>query len=117
MNLYQDTYKDKFSNYATDLGFDADTYLEYKAQDFSADKDKNGKSISGSKKRKVFDYVNSMDIPYEQKLLLVKSEYNSFNTNNVEIIEYIENSGMSYDDKMDLYKTLGFKIDGDTISW
>ena len=117
MSLYQDTYKDKFSNYATELGFDADTYLEYKAQDFSADKDKNGKSISGSKKRKVFDYVNSMDIPYEQKLLLVKSEYNSFNDNNVEIIEYIENSGMSYDDKMDLYKTLGFKIDGDTISW
>ena len=117
MSLYQDTYKDKFSNYATDLGFDADTYLEYKAQDFSADKDKNGKSISGSKKRKVFDYINSMDVPYEQKLILAKSEYNSFNDNNYEIIEYIENTGMDYDERIELYKALGFKVDGDSISW
>ena len=117
MSLYQDTYKDKFSNYATDLGFDADTYLEYKAQDFSADKDRNGKSISGSKKRKVFDYINSMDVPYEQKLILAKSEYNSFNDNNYEIIEYIENTGMDYDERIELYKALGFKVDGDSISW
>ena len=117
MSLYQDTYKDKFSNYATDLGFDADTYLEYKAQDFSADKDKNGKSISGSKKQKVFDYINSMDVPYEQKLILAKSEYNSFNDNNYEIIEYIENTGMDYDERIELYKALGFKVDGDSISW
>lgn len=32
-----------------------------------ADKDENGKSISGSKKAKVVEYINSLDIPPEQK--------------------------------------------------
>ena len=117
LSLYQDTYRDKLANSIDDLGINADTYLEYKAQDFSADKDKNGKSISGSKKRKVFDYINSLDIPYQQKLILAKSEYNSFNDNNAEIIEYIENSGMDYSERIELYKNLGFKVDGDNISW
>lgn len=117
LSLYQDTYRDKLADTIDDLGISADTYLEYKAQDFSADKDKNGKSISGSKKRKVFDYINSLDIPYQQKLILAKSEYNSFNDNNAEIIEYIENTGMDYDERIELYKALGFKVDGDSISW
>ena len=117
LSLYQDTYRDKLADSIDDLGINADTYLEYKAQDFSADKDKNGKSISGSKKRKVFDYINSLDIPYQQKLILAKSEYNSFNDNNAEIIEYIENSGMDYSERIELYKNLGFKVDGDNISW
>jgi hypothetical protein len=58
-----------------------------------------------------------MNIPYEQKLILAKSEYNSFNQNNYDIINYIENSGMSYDERIELYKNLGFKVDGDSISW
>jgi len=117
LSLYQDTYRDKLADSIDDLGINADTYLEYKAQDFSADKDKNGKSISGSKKRKVFDYINSLDIPYQQKIILAKSEYNSFNDNNAEIIEYIENTDMDYDERIELYKALGFKVDGDSISW
>ena len=117
VNLYTSNYKDDLVQPLVDSGMDVDSYLEYKSQDFRADKDKNGKSISGSKKRKVFDYINSMNIPYEQKLILAKSEYNSFNQNNYDIINYIENSGMSYDERIELYKNLGFKVDGDNISW
>ena len=116
-NLYTTNYKDDLINPMIDLGTDVDSYLTFKAQDFKADKDSNGKSISGSKKQKVFDYINSMNIPYEQKLILAKSEYNSFNDNNVEILEYINNSNMSYDEKMTLIKNLGFKVDGNNVSW
>ena len=117
VNLYTSNYKDDLIQPLVDSGMDVDSYLTYKAQNFTADKDSNGKSISGSKKQKVFDYINSMDVPYEQKLILAKSEYNSFNDNNAEIIEYIENTGMSYDERIELYKALGFKVDGDSISW
>ena len=117
VSLYTSNYKDDLIQPLVDSGMDVDSYLTYKAQNFTADKDKNGKSISGSKKQKIFDYINSMAIPYEQKLILAKSEYNSFNDNNYEIIEYIENSGMDYSERIELYKNLGFKVDGDNISW
>ena len=117
VNLYTSNYKDDLIQPLVDSGMDVDSYLTYKSQNFTADKDSNGKSISGSKKQKVFDYINSMDVPYEQKLILAKSEYNSFNDNNYEIIEYVENTGMDYDERIQLYKALGFKVDGDSISW
>ena len=45
------------------------TYYDYyfATKEMHADKDENGKSISGSKKAKVVEYINSLDIPPEQK--------------------------------------------------
>ena len=40
-----------------------------------ADKDENGKSISGSKKHKVFDYINSLNLSAQQKQTLYYSFY------------------------------------------
>ena len=50
-------------------GVSYDTYYDYyfNTKDMHADKDENGKSISGSKKKKVVEYINSLDIPAEQK--------------------------------------------------
>jgi hypothetical protein len=50
-------------------GVSYDTYYDYyfATKEMHADKDENGKSISGSKKAKVVEYINSLDIPPEQK--------------------------------------------------
>lgn len=50
-------------------GVSYETYYDYyfATKDMHADKDENGKSISGSKKAKVVEYINSLDIPPEQK--------------------------------------------------
>lgn len=50
-------------------GVSYDTYYDYyfATKDMHADKDENGKSISGSKKKKVVEFINSLDIPAEQK--------------------------------------------------
>lgn len=50
-------------------GVSYDTYYDYyfTTKDMHADKDENGKSISGSKKKKIVEYINSLDIPAEQK--------------------------------------------------
>ena len=84
-----------------------------------ADKDKNGKSISGSKKKKVIDYINGLDIEYGAKLVLFKSQYEADDTYNKEIFEYIrDKEGLNFEDKLSILKTLGYGVSDDgTITW
>lgn len=50
-------------------GISAETYAEYKdaTADLTADKDENGKTINGSKKAKVMDAINKMQLNKKQK--------------------------------------------------
>jgi hypothetical protein len=95
-----------FKQYTTDL------------DNISADKDANGKSISGSKKEKVIDYINNLDLDYGAKLVLFKSEYPNDDTYNAEIIEYINGrSDISYDEKLTIYEKLGFTVSNGYVYW
>ncbi|MBS6752763.1 MAG: hypothetical protein KH332_09670 [Firmicutes bacterium] len=62
-----DVYDKARAAYAKGVSFE--TYYDYyfATKEMHADKDENGKSISGSKKAKVVEYINSLDIPPEQK--------------------------------------------------
>ncbi len=62
-----DVYDKARTAYAKGVSYE--TYYDYyfATMDMHADKDENGKSISGSKKAKVVEYINSLDIPPEQK--------------------------------------------------
>lgn len=62
-----DVYDKARAAYAKGVSYD--TYYDYyfATKEMHADKDENGKSISGSKKAKVIKYINSLDIPPEQK--------------------------------------------------
>lgn len=62
-----DVYDKARAAYAKDVSYE--TYYDYyfATKEMHADKDENGKSISGSKKAKVVEYINSLDIPPEQK--------------------------------------------------
>lgn len=62
-----DVYDKARAAYAKGVSYE--TYYEYyfATKEMHADKDENGKSISGSKKAKVVEYINSLDIPPEQK--------------------------------------------------
>lgn len=101
------------------LDLDADTFISYASQTFKADKDSNGKSISGSKKKKVFDYINSMsNISFEQKAILAKLQYNNYDEWNYDIIDYLNNSSMTYEEMEFVLKQMGFKVKSDgTITW
>lgn len=100
------------------LGVDFDSYLDYESQNFEADKDANGKSISGSKKAKVFDYINSMNIDFEQRLILVKLQYPSYDEYNPIVIEYLNNSDLTYEEEVVILKKLGFEVDANgNIRW
>lgn len=84
-----------------------------------ADKDSNGKSISGSAKAKKLDYINSLDLEYGAKLILFKSEYNADDTYNYEIIDYLNNrDDITWDEEVLILQQLGFNVTSDgTISW
>lgn len=62
-----DVYDKARTAYAKGVSYD--TYYDYyfATKEMHADKDENGKSISGSKKAKVVEFINSLDIPPEQK--------------------------------------------------
>lgn len=62
-----DVYDKARAAYAKGVSYE--TYYDYyfATKEMHADKDENGKSISGSKKAKVVEYINSLDISPEQK--------------------------------------------------
>ena len=100
-------------------GYDAYKTHSKALYNIKADKDASGKSISGSRKKKVADYINGLDIEYGEKLILFKNEYNADDTHNMEIIDYLNSrSDISYEEMETILKKLGFDVSSDgTISW
>ena len=87
--------------------------------DIKADKDANGNSITGSRKEKVIDYVNSLNADYGAKIILFKSEYPADDTYNNDIVDYLNGrEDISYDEMVTILKELGFTVDSNgNVSW
>ncbi len=84
-----------------------------------ADKDSDGKSISGSAKRKKKAYIWSLDIDEGAKYILFRNAYKSDDTYNGAIINYLlSRNDISYEDKKTILTELDFKIDSKgRITW
>ena len=102
----------------------ADDVVEYRKYaselyDIKADKDESGKSIVGSRKEKVLDYINNMDLDYGAKIILFKNEYNADDTYNNDIIEYLNSrEDISYEEMESILKALGFTVDSNgNVYW
>lgn len=65
---------------AQEAGIPGTVYAEFRAKEseLSADKDENGKTISDSKKEKVIDLIDSLNLTAEQKDFLMEQKYRSF---------------------------------------
>ena len=100
---------------------DVITYRKYAGElyDIKADKDSSGKSITGSRKEKVIDYINNLDADYGERIILFKSEYNADDTYNYDIIDYLNSrEDISYEEMATILKELGFTVSSDgTITW
>ena len=96
-------------------GIDIKEYLKYKQQEFESDKKDDGtttgKTVSGSKKKKVYEYVNSMNISYNQRLLLLGMEYTLTNSEKTKLANYVNNMKLTKQEKLDIYEKLsGFTV-------
>lgn len=100
---------------------DYETYKTYSKDiyDIKGDKDENGKTVNNSRKNKVFDYINNLNLGFEQKVILAKMEYPSYNEYNYELIDYLNNNqNISYTDMEDILIELGFEVDAKgNINW
>ena len=87
--------------------------------DIKADKDANGKTISGSSKKKKIAYINSLNLGYEASIVLFKSEYPADDTYNKDIINYIESrADFTFEDKKTILTELGFTVyDDGRVTW
>ncbi len=97
------------------------TWKTYSSElyDIKADKDEDGKSINGSRKEKVIEYINNLDADYGEKIILFKSEYNADDTYNYDIIDYLNGrEDISYQEMETILKELGFTVSSDgRITW
>jgi hypothetical protein len=100
-------------------GYDVYRTVTQDLADIESDKDKLGNAISGSKKKKVVDYINSLNADYGEKIILFKSAYKSDDTYNYDIIEYLNSrDDISYDEMAAILKELGFTVKSDgTVTW
>lgn len=100
-------------------GYEA--YKQYLSDlnNIKSDKDKYGNSITNSRKTKVIEYINGLDISYEDKIILYKSEYKSDDSFNYEIVKYLNSrEDLSYNDIKSILTELGFHVDSKgNISW
>ncbi len=102
---------------------DIDEYLKYKQQGFDSDYADNGtingKAISGSKQRKVYEYINSAKMTYEQKLLLLGMQYKLTSGERSTLAKYVDTLNITSDEKLKVYKKIkGFTVyKNGKVSW
>lgn len=84
-----------------------------------ADTNAFGNSVSGSRKRKVTEYLNSLAIDYGAKLILYKTQYPSDDRYNYHIVEYLNGrSDITYEQMAEILTQLGMTIDENgRVSW
>lgn len=112
----KDTKYDIIKGTFTSKGLNISKYLEYETQEFTSDKADdgtvNGKSISGSKKEKVLNYINSIEgATYTQKLILAGLEYSLSDYEKSQIVNYIDSLDKTEKEKLDILSNFkGFTI-------
>ena len=97
------------ANLYSKIGNLTDYYL-LKNQNITADKDSDGKSISGSKKEKTIKYIDSMNMSIPEKAILIKLQNYSFSNYDKEVINYVKNNVSDIKERQQVLETLGFKI-------
>lgn len=104
-------------------GIDIDEYMKYLQQDFKSEKKDNGttsgKTVAGSAKRKTYKYVNSMNISYEQKLLLLGTQYKLNNAERTKLYNYVKTLDYSQEEMQKVFEKLqGFTVYNDgRVTW
>ena len=123
-NLLNSDYTDKEIEYFYSTEFDNDAYAysrasnipaktfvkyRYSTLGLSADKDKNGKTINGSLKKKVMKALSELNIPYGQQLLIAMLDKGySFSESQENLVKnYINKLNISTKEKNSLLKKIG----------
>ena len=88
---------------------DINEYLNYKLQEFESDTEDDGtltgKAISGSKKEKMYNYVNDMNITVDQKIAILGKQYKLNRQEQTKLYNYINSiKGQNKNEKLEIFK-------------
>ena len=109
IKLYSNYYgTEEDLNNLINVGISAKEYIKFDFQSFESDVDSRGNAVSGSRKKKIISYVNSLNLTAVQKAILIKSKYSSFTQYDRQISQYINKQNLSFLSKARLVKKLGF---------
>ena len=108
--LYRNYYSSEETlNNLIEMGIPIKEFIKFDTQEFEGDYNtRTGKTVSGSRKNKVIQYVNSLNLSIPQKAILIKMEYNSYDNYNNQIVNYINGLNKTVNDKKVLLKSIGF---------
>ncbi len=94
---------DLYNNVLASDNININEYLNYKLQNFESDKEDDGtvkgKTIKGSKLKKVSDYVENMNITKNQQLAILGTQYKLDRNEQIELYNYINNIPRQTQDK------------------
>ena len=115
---FDDEKKYKDYKVAKAVGVDINSWLSYKKQEFVADKDSDGDSIRGSRKDKIISYINSLELNIPQKAAMIRTEYSTFDDYNNDIVNYVNELDLEYEEKIKILENLDFTIGKDgSVYW
>ncbi len=110
--LYNKYYgSDEKMNVISTLGIDINKYLDFELQNFTSDKDANGKAIKNSKKTKMINYINNMGGTYGERIIIYKLNNMNDNTYNKDIVNYVKSQKISQSEKRAILEALGMEVD------
>lgn len=83
-----------YNNVLASDNININEYLDYKLQEFESDKEydetEKGKAIAGTKKEKVYRYVNNMNITKQQKMAILGTQYKlNYKEERMDLFNYI----------------------------
>lgn len=91
-----------------DANINIDEFIKFNSQEFTTDYYDSGKAVTNSRKNKVINYVNSLNLTIPQKAMLIKLEYSSYTGYDNQIVNYINNMKYSKFEKASILKSFGF---------
>ena len=69
-------------------------------------------------KKETFKYINSLDLTIPQKAMFLRQYYSTYKKYNKEIVNYVANLDMDYEDKVEILESLKFKVDKNgNVTW
>lgn len=84
---------------------------------FEADKDEDGKPVSGSRKEKVEAYISSLPLGDVQKAILLKQAYSTENSYDETIARYVAGLDLTTREKVEILEALGFTVKNGRVEW
>lgn len=117
-SLYKKYYNTDTVDTIMKAAISVDDYLVYETKEFTADKNKKGNSIPGSRKDKVVNYVNTLDMSIAQKAILIKSTNTfKFNEYNEQIVRYVDGLGLPHNEVVSILKDLDMTVKDGYVYW